>query len=247
MVKKLIKIRHITIKIRFSALYLVQIWRLLLKKPMLKPLLVLMTRWPAANRCKTRLAKQIGGFQAAKIQKKLISHTIEVSKGLEESGSIDIKLAVDGIGKKKIISWAKNNCIQKACSQGRGNLGVRMKKQIISSQRSRRKITNRARDVIIIGTDLVNICPAEIELAFSSLNKDKLVIGPSEDGGYWLIGFSKDIINPQMYWPFSGIKWGSDSVLKETIARARLRDIKYKLIHKKNDIDIISDLIEWQK
>ena len=60
---------------------------------MLKPLLVLMTRWPAANRCKTRLAKEIGSFRAAKIQQKLTSHTIEVSKVLKEKNSIEIKVA----------------------------------------------------------------------------------------------------------------------------------------------------------
>ncbi len=214
---------------------------------MLKPLLILMTRWPAANRCKTRLAKEIGGFRAAKIQQMLTSHTIEVSKDLQATGSIEIKLAVDGIGKKKIASWAKNYCIQKACSQGSGNLGVRMKRQVTFMQRGKQKISNKARDVILIGTDLANICTTDIDLALDSLNKNKLVIGPSLDGGYWLIGFSKDIITPYMYWPFSGINWGEDCVLEETIKRAKKRGVKYKLINEKNDIDLISDLISWQK
>ncbi len=213
---------------------------------MLKPILILMTRWPAANRCKTRLAKEIGCFRAAKIQQKLISHTIEVSKAIEATGSMEIKLAVDGIGRKKIASWAKSHCILEATSQGSGNLGVRMKRQVISNQKGKRKTPYRSRDVILIGTDLANICTSEITLAFNSLKDNQLVIGPSVDGGYWLIGFSKDIISPYMYWPFSGIKWGKDSVLAETIARAKLKGIKYKLINEKNDIDLISDLVAWQ-
>ena len=213
---------------------------------MVKPLLVLMTRWPAANRCKRRLANEIGAFRAAKIQQKLTSHTIEVSKVLKEKNSIEIKLAVDGIGKKKITSWAKKHSIEKASPQGGGNLGVKMKRQVIFSQRGNRQSLNKDRDVIVIGTDLANICPNELALAFTYLRNNKLVIGPSSDGGYWLIGFSKDIISPYMYWPFSGIKWGEDSVLAETIARAKLKGLKYKLINEKNDIDLISDLVLWQ-
>ncbi len=214
---------------------------------MRKPLLLLMTRWPAANRCKTRLAKEIGPFRASKIQQRLTYHTIEVSKALKETESTEIKLTVDGIGKKKIASWGKQNCILETSCQGNGNLGVRMKRQLLLSQRGKNEFSNRPRDVIIIGTDIANLCSWEISLAFNYLKKNKVVIGPSTDGGYWLIGFSKDIITPDMYWPFSGISWGEDSVLEETIARAKVKNIKFKLIHKKNDIDLVSDLISWQR
>ena len=157
---------------------------------MLKPLLVLMTRWPAANRCKKRLAKDIGGVLAAKIQQKLTFHTIEVSKTLKKTGAIEIKLAVDGIGNKKISTWAKENCIQKASGQGSGNLGVRMKKQIIFPPKFRGRSYTKRRDVILIGTDLANICPSEINLAFSYLKNNKLVIGPSTDGGLSILAVS---------------------------------------------------------
>ena len=101
-----------------------------------------------------------------------------------------------------------------------------MKRQVIFPKSHRKKSPNRTRDVILIGTDLADICTSEIYLAVNSLNKNELVIGPSKDGGYWLIGFSKDIISPYMYWPFSGINWGGDSVLEETITQAKLIHIK---------------------
>ncbi len=217
------------------------------KRTITKPLLVLMTRWPAANRCKSRLAKEIGGFRAAQIQKKLTQHTIEVAKAIKSTGLIEIKLAIDGIGKKKIAKWSKEQGIINACSQGKGNLGLKMKRQIFLAQGKRVKNFKNPRTTILIGTDVPNICPSDIFSALNCLNKNELVIGPSKDGGYWLIGFSNDILNYEISWTFSGIEWGENSVLEETLKRVRLKGIKYELIEEKKDIDNISDLIEWQK
>ena len=49
-----------------------------------KPTIVLMTKWHAIFRCKSRLAKDIGAFKAAKIQEKLTNHTINVAKEIQK-------------------------------------------------------------------------------------------------------------------------------------------------------------------
>ena len=72
-----------------------------------------------------------------------------------------------------------------------------------------------------------------------------MVLGPSEDGGYWLIGLSNKLLNPLCSWPFSGINWGTDQVLPETIRLATLNQIDYQLLQTKNDLDNISDLSLW--
>ena len=53
-----------------------------------KPTLVLMTRWHAIHRCKSRLSKDIGAFKAAKIQEKLTNHTINVAKEVQKKGRL---------------------------------------------------------------------------------------------------------------------------------------------------------------
>ena len=63
-----------------------------------KTTIVLMTKWHAINRCKSRLSKDIGAFKAAKIQEKLTNHTINVAKRIQKEGLADIKVAIDGIG-----------------------------------------------------------------------------------------------------------------------------------------------------
>ena len=80
-----------------------------------------MTRWPAAIRCKKRLSQTIGASKAAAIQRKLILHTIAVAKDLQEKGYLEIQLAVEGIGNKKISRWASSYAIDQAGYQGKGS------------------------------------------------------------------------------------------------------------------------------
>ena len=81
--------------------------------------------------------------------------------------------------------------------------------------------------------------------AIQTLNHKEMVLGPSSDGGYWLIGLSNKLINPLCAWPFSGIKWGTDKVLQETIRLASINQIDYELLQTKNDLDNIIDLSPW--
>ena len=92
-----------------------------------------------------------------------------------------------------------------------------------------------------------DLCINDIISALSYLTKNEIVIGPAADGGYWLIGFSKNILYPVISWPFAGIKWGSSLVLKETLRKAKIEGVRYELIRKKSDIDTLSDLEFWFK
>ena len=96
-----------------------------------KPTIVLMTKWHAIFRCKSRLAKDIGAFKAAKIQEKLTNHTINVAKEIQKEGYADIKVAIDGIGIKAAKKWAALNKIKTVEIQGTGNLGTKMKRQFL--------------------------------------------------------------------------------------------------------------------
>ena len=72
--------------------------------------------------------------------------------------------------------------------------------------------------------------------------KNDLIFGPSNDGGYWLIGLSEKIISTHLYLPFINIKWGTENVLQNTINNFASTKLKYKLLDKKIDIDTIFDI-----
>ena len=210
-----------------------------------KPTIVLMTKWHAIFRCKSRLANDIGAFKAAKIQKILTNHTINVAKKIQKEGHADIKVAIDGIGIKAAKKWAALNKIKKVEIQGPGNLGTKMKRQFLKTHHEQNLSHQIRNPILIIGSDLPSISHFELIQAIQTLKHKEMVLGPSSDGGYWLIGLSKKLLNPLCTWPFSGINWGSDKVLQETIRLASLNQIDYQLLQTKNDLDNIIDLSPW--
>ena len=209
--------------------------------------IVLMTRWHSIFRCKSRLSKEIGAHNAAKIQKKLTEHTIIVTREIQKRGIADVKVAIDGIGIKAAKKWAKTHRIKTVATQGPGNLGTKMRRQFIKTYLEKTICNQIPNSILLIGTDLPSISHFELIQAIQILNNTEMVLGPSNDGGYWLIGLSKKLLNPVCRWPFSGINWGTDQVLKKTIELATLNQIDYQLLQTKNDLDKINDLSPWLK
>ena len=213
--------------------------------PKNKPTIVLMTKWHGISRCKSRLSSDIGPLKAAKIQEKLTNHTIKVVKEMQKNGLADIKLAIDGIGIKAAKKWALLNKINTVAIQGPGNLGVKMKRQFLKTHYEKTLSKQSCNPILVIGTDLPSISHFELIQAIQILNHKEMVLGPSCDGGYWLIGLSNKLLNPLCSWPFTGISWGTDKVLKKTIRLASLNQINYQLLQTKNDVDNIMDLSPW--
>tara|TARA_Y100001968_G_scaffold198114_1_gene181723 strand:- start:890 stop:1621 length:732 start_codon:yes stop_codon:yes gene_type:complete len=210
-----------------------------------KSTIIIMTRWHAISRCKSRLSREIGAFKAAKIQEKLTYHTIQVAKNIQKQGLADVKVAIDGIGIKAAKKWAAINNINKVSIQGAGNLGTKMKRQFLKTH-YQKTISHHTRDsILLIGTDLPSISHFDLTQAIQTLKNREMILGPSNDGGYWLIGLSSKLLNPLFSWPFSGISWGTDKVLQETIRLASLNQIDCKLLQTKNDLDNVTDLSPW--
>lgn len=95
------------------------------------------------------------------------------------------------------------------------------------------------RSVVLIGSDSPDLPLEIIEEAFDSLKSYKAVIGPTWDGGYYLIGFSKDSFSEVF---FENIVWSTDSVYAETIRRFEQEGISFRVLPKWRDIDTVNDL-----
>ena len=210
-----------------------------------KPIIVLMTRWHSIYRCKSRLAKEIGALKAAKIQEKLTQHTINVAQEIQKEGLAEIRVAIDGIGIKAARRWAVKNKIQTIATQGPGNLGTKMKRQFLKAHAEKNTSDQITNSILLIGTDLPSLSHCDLIKAIQILNHKEMVLGPSTDGGYWLIGLSNKLLSPLFLWPFSGINWGTDEVLEKTIKLATLNNIDFQLLQTKNDLDNIRDLSPW--
>ena len=205
-----------------------------------KALLIIMAKWHGFGRCKTRLSKDIGKSNSAKVQSVMTKHTISVAKFLQETKLIDISIAISGLGEKNCRRWSKELGIKKFNLQGKGCLGEKMKRQIIINKKfcTHHKIKN----IIFIGTDLPDLCHQDLLNTLRELKQNDLILGPSNDGGYWLIGLSEKIISTHLYLPFINIMWGTENVLQNTIDNFASLKLKYKFLDKKIDIDTIIDI-----
>jgi len=99
-----------------------------------------------------------------------------------------------------------------------------MKRQIIINKKFCNQ--NKIKNIIFIGTDLPDLCHLDLLNTIRRLKQNDLILGPSNDGGYWLIGLSEKIILTNLYLPFINIKWGTENVLQNTIDNLASNKIK---------------------
>ena len=101
---------------------------------------------------------------------------------------------------------------------------------------------NQIKNIIFIGTDLPDLCHLDLLNTITGLKQYDLILGPSNDGGYWVMGLSAKIISKHLNLPFTNIKWGTENVIQNTIDNFASTKIKYKLLGKKIDIDTLNDI-----
>lgn len=185
-------------------------------------LLLIFTRNPEWGKCKTRLAATVGNDAALDIYKFLLSHTVKVTQNLDCTKEVHYSVKV-----RDNDIWDNQKYIKK--QQKGENLGERMQYAFEQGFNSGYK------NIIIIGSDLYDITQKDIETAFHKLKTTDYVIGPAEDGGYYLLGMNK--LNPEL---FQNKDWGTASVFQKTIDD--LQDKNYQLIETKNDVDYYEDI-----
>ncbi len=187
-----------------------------------KNLLLIFTRNPELGKCKTRLAAKVGDHTALKIYTFLLEHTRNVTKEARATKEVHYS---EEIWENDI--W-ENTHYHKKAQQGK-DLGERMLKAFNDGFEAGYK------NIIIIGSDMYDLSSDDLNTAFEELNKTDFVIGPAEDGGYYLLGLSK--INTSL---FKNKAWGTNTVLKETLND--LKNESVKLLKIKNDVDLYEDI-----
>lgn len=184
--------------------------------------LLVFVKNPVAGKVKTRLAKDIGKENALSIYRSLLQHTASVCTKVAAPKSIYFS--------EKIVenSLWKQPSFSRYVQEGE-NLGIRMENAFREAfERGRKK-------VVIIGSDLYDLREDLIEEAFLKLENNDVVIGPAEDGGYYLLGL-KEVV-PGI---FDNKAWGSSSVLEATLKD--LRGYNVALLRELNDVDNLDDL-----
>ena len=206
-----------------------------------------MARWPAPGRCKRRLAADLhaelglnhGDERSARLQARLMNHTFAVARGLHRQAEVTPVLAVSGLGPGHARRWGRQHGIDTVRLQGEGNLGTRIKRQLLPLRRHRVH-------ALVVGSDLPDVHQRDLLMALENLQSHDLVLGPAADGGYWLIALSAELMQTPARWPLAGIPWGSDDVCRCTLEYAHCFKLSVALLRHQQDLDHLRDLNRWQ-
>jgi rSAM/selenodomain-associated transferase 1 len=179
------------------------------------------------GKVKTRLAKTVGDKEALKVYLRLLE--ITKREVLKVDANKEVWYAWD-IGKDDI--WEEEIFSKKI--QIDGDLGEKMKNAFEDS------FKNGCNKMVLIGSDCPTLTSKIMGEAFAKLDDNDVVFGPSEDGGYYLIGMSS--YKPEV---LEGIDWSTERVMEQTELKAQENGIKLAKLQVLNDIDNEHDWNEY--
>ena len=182
---------------------------------------------PILGFVKSRLAKEIGTEKALEAYIELAEQTL---KSLEPFRNVTLCVTPDD-AMEGLQPWTKPHW--KCQPQGSGDLGDRIKRAFATL------FNQDPSPILLTGSDCPYMKARDLQQARLLLQKSDLVLGPSRDGGYWLIGLNK----PQDCL-FSRIEWSTTEVLKQTLEIAKRNNLKHQLLRELEDID---DLDAWNR
>lgn len=179
-----------------------------------------MARPAELGKVKSRLAATLGAEKTLTVYKYLLHHTISTA---EQSGH------------SVIIWWSElpnDYLIIPHRLQSGELLGDRMN-QAFEFEFN----LNQSEKVVMIGTDCPDLTTTILQEAFDALEDNNVVLGPSEDGGYYLIGMNG--FYPEL---LREIEWSTEKVLEQTIEKCKKYEKTFALLPTLNDIDNEEDL-----
>lgn len=194
--------------------------------------LILFGKLPLPGYCKARLAKGIGDTASAGVYARLLFAVLERMLPLR-SEDVTIELSLASSAARVYFCEAFPEI--QVTAQCDGTLGVRMCRAF------ERGFAAGARDILLVGTDLPALDVEYTRSAFQALRSELLVVGPTEDGGYGLIG-----MRDRTYPIFEDITWGSHHVLRQTLAAAKHAGMHIEILPTLRDLDDVADLRTWQ-
>ena len=190
------------------------------------PTLLIFAKAPRPGAVKTRLARTLGNERAAALYRRM--GRLVIDRVADAPATVTVCYTPDG-AEEEVREWLGLG-VARHWPQGSGDLGVRMSRMFDRAFES----SGRA---IVIGTDAPAVDEKTIRRALQALDSADVVLGPSRDGGYYLLGLRRP--RPEL---FTGIRWSTGSVMSETVERARASGLDVTFLEVESDIDTAADL-----
>lgn len=187
--------------------------------------LVVFVKAPVPGAVKTRLWPPVAPARAAALYRAFAQDTIDQAGRV--SGA-EVLVAYEGSARFPDLSWL--SAAPDFFPQTAATLGERLERAVGLCLRSHPK-------VVVIGSDAPHVQASSYEQAFEALDRVDVALGPTQDGGYYLIGLKRP--EPGL---FRDIPWSTGEVLRATLRRTRELGLTSRLLREEFDVDSFGDL-----
>ena len=185
--------------------------------------LIIFVKNAVAGKVKTRLAATIGNEAALKVYHNLLHHTRTTALKASSTNYLFYDQAIEAQD-----DWSTAHFNKRV--QATGDLGDRMNDAFL-------QVLKQEDKAVIIGSDCPEISESIINEAFDKLTLADVVIGPTHDGGYYLLGMKT--LHRSL---FDNMEWSTESVYSQTILRIKEKGLLYAVLPQLSDMDNIDDL-----
>jgi hypothetical protein len=193
--------------------------------------IIVFVKYPRENEAKTRLARDIGAGRAAGLSRAMAMDAVDAA--VETGREVAVAFTPDE-NAGAFADWLGRDVLFEA--QGTGDIGARMLRSFESA------FAGGVSSAVLVGSDIPDLSAEIINRAFALLAAHDAVLGPSADGGYYLIGFSRAGFLPDV---FGGMRWSTALVAERTLDILRDSGKNCALLPKLRDIDTLNDLRSW--
>jgi hypothetical protein len=195
--------------------------------------LIVLARAPLPGQAKTRLAASIGEMEAAGVYARLLyAYLLELARGAWTGVTLQLSVA----SRVDLPFFARAFPEFDVRAQASGDLGTRLAASFEDA------FAEGAESVVVTASDIHALDNALICAAFRALGRAPAVIGPCQDGGYYLLGMRAPGAPL-----FENVAWGTDRVLEQTEELARAAGLSVVRLSERMDIDVAEDLTRWHQ
>ncbi len=195
--------------------------------------IILFSKYPTPGLVKTRLIPILGPEGAAELQMWLLMHTLAAVRQCAAQCRAEIEVRYLGESHGRFGALLGNDL--RYAAQGPGDLGARM--NLALQDAFREGVSN----AVLVGSDIPRLGRGILCDAFCALSTRDVVIGPAEDGGYYLIGMRRPY--PRL---FDDIPWSTEAVCRMTEEKLCGAAVSYETLETLADIDRPEDLFRWK-
>ena len=189
--------------------------------------LIIFIKNPELGKAKTRIAKTMGDEKALSIYKELLQHTLDTTLKVDCHRNLFYSAHVN-----KEDQWSEKDFLKQL--QIEGGLGDKIRDAF-------QRVMKTADSCLIIGSDCGDMSEDILNQAFTALQSHDVVLGPTFDGGYYLLGVSKPDLEL-----FDGVAWSTETVYDQTIEKVKAANATYFELPKLHDIDYEEDYLRWK-